>query len=135
MRVVAGVDCHKSSHTVAFVSAIGEVVERLTIPTSEEGYERALAAGDRLGCAQWGLEGAGCYGFALGVYVAARGLTVFEVPGVLTKRHRRHGSVRGKSDDTDAKAIAEVVLREAGRLPAFRPSATATCTAPPIRPA
>lgn len=124
MRIVAGVDCHKSSHTVAFINAVGEVVERLSIPTTEEGYERALSAGDRLGCHEWGLEGAGCYGFALGVFAAARGFTVFEVPGVLTKRHRRHGSARGKSDDTDAQAIAEVVLRETGRLPGFHPSAT-----------
>ena len=124
MRIVAGVDCHKSSHTVLFLNAVGEVVERLSIPTTEEGYERALWAGDRLGCQEWGLEGAGCYGFALGVFAAARGLTVLEVPGILTKRHRRHGSQRGKSDDTDAKAIAEVVLREGGRLSGFHPSAT-----------
>ncbi len=124
MRIIAGVDCHKSSHTIAFVNAVGELVERLSIPTTAEGYEQALSAGERLGCKEWGLEGAGCYGFALGVFVAARGHRVLEVPGVLTKRHRRHGSVRGKSDDTDAKAIAEVVLREADRLPGFYPSTT-----------
>lgn len=47
---------------------------------------------------------------------------VLEVPGILTKRHRRHNSQRGKSDNTDARAIAEVVLREADRLPCFHPS-------------
>jgi transposase len=119
MRIVAGVDCHKASHAVVFLDAVGQVVERLAIPTTEDGYNEALAAAERLGCTAWGLEGAGCYGFAFAVYAAARGATVFEVPGVLTKRHRRHGSRRGKCDDTDAQAVAEVVLREVGRLPTF----------------
>ena len=122
MRVVAGVDCHKSSHTVVFLDAIGVVVERMIIPTSAAGYEQALEAGERLGVAEWGLEGTGCYGFGLAVFAAARGVRVLEVPGSLTKRHRRSGSHRGKSDETDAQAIAEVVLREAGRLAEFHPT-------------
>ncbi len=122
MRVVAGVDCHKSSHTAVFLDAVGHVLERITFSTTEAGYERALAVGRSLGCADWGLEGAGCYGYAFGVYARAQGATVWEVPGVLTKRHRRHSSHRGKSDETDARAIAEVVLREADRLPCFHPS-------------
>lgn len=122
MRVVAGVDCHKSSHTVVFLDAVGVVIERLVIPTTESGYERALATGERLGATEWGLEGSGCYGFALAVFAAARGVRVLEVPGSLTKRHRRSASHRGKSDETDAQAIAEVVLRETGRLAEFHPT-------------
>lgn len=122
MRVVAGVDCHKSSHTAVFLDAIGEVIDRVTFPTTEEGYERALAIGRRLGCTHWGLEGAGCYGYAFSVYARARGATVLEVPGILTKRHRQHSSRRGKSDETDAHAIAEVILRDADRLASFYPS-------------
>ena len=86
MRVVAGVDCHKSTHTAVFIDAVGHVIDRITFPTTEEGYERALAVRRRL------------------------------------ERHRRHSSRRGKSDETDAHAIAEVVLREADRLPGFHPS-------------
>jgi transposase len=41
------------------------------------------------------------------------------VPGLYTKRHRKHSSRHGKPDMNDAKAIAEVVLREAGRLSNF----------------
>jgi transposase len=105
-----------------FLDAVGQVVERITFPTTEEGYERALTVGRRLGCTDWGLEGAGCYGYAFSVFARAQGATVWEVPGILTKRHRRHSSRRGKSDDTDAHAIAEVVLRESDRLPRFHPS-------------
>jgi transposase len=122
MRIVAGVDCHKSSHTVVFLNTVGQVVDRITFPTTEEGYERALTVGERLGCTDWGLEGAGCYGYAFSVCARVRGATVLEVPGLLTKRQRRHSSRRGKSDETDAQAIAEVVLREADRLPCFHPS-------------
>src|SRR3954469_12782183 len=116
MRIVAGVDWHKSSHTAVFLDAVGQVIDRITFPTTEEGYERALAVGRQLGCADWGLEGAGCYGYAFSVYARTQGARVLEVPGTLTKRHRRHGSHRGKSDETDARAIAEVILREADRL-------------------
>lgn len=122
MRVVAGVDCHKSTHTAVFLDAVGHVLDRITFPTTEEGYERALAVGERLGCTDWGLEGAGCYGYAFSVFARAQGAMVLEVPGLLTKRHRSHSSRRGKSDETDAQAIAEVVLRETDRLSCFHPS-------------
>lgn len=122
MRVVAGVDCHKSSHTAVFLDAVGQVIERITFPTTEEGYERALAVGRKLGCADWGLEGAGCYGYAFSVFARAQGGRVLEVPGIFAKRHRRHSSHHGKSDEMDARAIAEVILREADRLPCFHPS-------------
>jgi len=36
-------------------------------------------------------------------------MLVLEVPGAITKRHRRHGSRHGKTDSTDARAIAEAV--------------------------
>ena len=42
MRIVAGVDCHKSSHTAVFLDAVGQVMDRITFPTTDEGYERAL---------------------------------------------------------------------------------------------
>jgi hypothetical protein len=105
-----------------FINAVGQVIDRITFPTTEEGYERALTVARRLGCTDWGLEGAGCYGYAFSVLARAEGATVLEVPGMLTKRHRRHGSHRGKSDETDAHAIAEVVLREGDQLPRFHPS-------------
>ena len=119
MRIVAGVDCHKVSHTIVFLNEVGQVAARLTIETNEKGYETALAEADRLGCKEWGIEGSGCYGYAFAVFASVRSAKVLEVPGVLTKRHRRHASRHGKSDENDAQAVAEVVLREAERLPHF----------------
>lgn len=36
----------------------GQVLRQLTIPTTDSGYEQALAVGDSLGCKEWGLESA-----------------------------------------------------------------------------
>ncbi len=120
MRIVAGVDCHKSNHTVVFIDGVGIVRGTLTFPTSSDGYEEALTTAAALGCSEWGIEGSGLYGYAFAIYVLASGADVFEIPGVWTKRNRRTSSKRGKSDTADAKAIAETVLREHGRLPEFR---------------
>lgn len=124
MRIVAGVDCHKSSHTVVFLNAIGEICGQLTFSTSERGYQSALDLAANLGCHEWGLEGSGCYGYAFAIFAAAEDAQVFDVPGLLTQRHRKHSTRREKSDLNDARAIAEVVLREPGRLAKFSRAVT-----------
>jgi transposase len=68
----------------------------------------------------WGLEGTGVYGRAFANAFLAAGVDVYEVPGAYTKRHRKGSSRRGKSDQIDARSIAEAVLREGDRLPRFR---------------
>jgi transposase len=119
MRIVAGVDSHKSTHTIVFIDELGRMIEILTIPTSPDGYRTALSVAAKLRCSKWGIEGSGLYGYAFGVFIAESGSPVFEVPGVYTKRHRRHSSRHGKSDVNDAQAIAEALLREEDRLPSF----------------
>jgi transposase len=116
--------CHKSNHTVVFIDGIGIVRGTLTFPTTTEGYEAALSEAARLGCSEWGIEGSGLYGYAFAIHAAATGASVFEVPGICTKRNRRASSRRGKSDTNDAKAIAETVLREQDRLTTFRLATT-----------
>lgn len=119
MRVVAGVDCHKSTHTAVFIDRMGREVGSITFPASAAGYQVALEKAETLGCGRWGLEGTGSYGYAFAVCASVRGAEVFEVPGAYTKRHRKNSSRRGKSDRQDAKASAEAVLRESERLPRF----------------
>ena len=119
MRIVAGVDCHKSSHTVVFLNAVGDIQGELTFATSETGYQTALSLAKQLGCHEWGVEGAGSYGYAFAIFASADGSTVFDVPGILTQRNRKHSSSRGKSDRNDARAIAETVIRESQRLAKF----------------
>ena len=119
MHIVAGVDTHKDSHTVAFINATGELLKELTVPTTTEGFEQAIEAARSFGEVAWGIEGTGSYGRGLAEALVARGYVVYEVPGSYTKRHRKSGSRPGKSDALDARAIAEVVLREPERLPRF----------------
>ncbi len=117
MSVMAGVDCHRETHTIVFLDAVGKELEHLVIPTTSEGYAEAIARARPYGHVSWGLEGTGSYVRAFADALLRTGAVVYEIPGSFTKRHRRHGSRRGKSDLLDAGAIAEVVLRESGRLP------------------
>jgi transposase len=120
MKVIAGVDCHKGSHSIAFIDAVGKLLGTVTIKTTAAEYQRAIGLAREFGEVAWGLESTGCYGSAFAKLLCAEGFVVYEVPGSYTKRHRSHASHRGKSDPIDAQAIAEVVLREADRLPVYR---------------
>ena len=113
----AGVDCHPSSHPIAVIDAQGRLLAQTTIPSTPHGYREALAAIDGLGSVVWGLEGTGTYGRPFADYLVARGAIVYEVPGAVTKRYRKHSTRPGKSSPIDAKAIAEALLRARERLP------------------
>ena len=120
MKIIAGVDCHKATHAIAFLDSVGKVVHDLEIPANPAGYADAIAAARMLGEVVWGLEGTGVYGRCFAKALLAADMTVFEVPGIVTKRHRKHATQHGKSDRKDARAIAEAVLRDSERLPRFR---------------
>jgi len=115
MKIIAGVDCHKGTYTIAFIDAVGKVVHDLEIPANAAGYADAIAAARLLGEVVWGLEGTGVYGRCFAKALLAADMIVFEVPGIVTKRHRKHASQHGKSDRKDAQAIAEAVLRDSER--------------------
>ena len=119
MKFVAGVDCHKHSHTIVVLDHLGVQQAHLKISADPDGYEKALEAVAAFVELEWGIESTGFYGYGFAQALVARGYVVFEVPGSVTKRHRRQGTRRGKSDPIDAQAIAEAVLRERDRLPRF----------------
>lgn len=119
MTGFAGVDCHPDSHTIALIDHQGRLLAEKRIAAEPSGFAEALRelrCGDNV---VWGLEGTGTYGRAFADYLVSRGLTVYEVPGAVTKRHRKHSTRPGKSDPIDARAIADAVLRERDRLPRF----------------
>src|SRR6516225_8135616 len=122
MAFIAGVDTHRDSHAIVFISTSGEQVAELTIPTSTAGFAKAIKAAQKLGDVVWGVEGTGSYGRGFAEALVAQGYTVYEVPGLFTKRARKRGSRPGKSDILDARAIADVLLHESGRLPRFEES-------------
>jgi len=116
MNLVVGVDTHRDTHTMVAIDAVGAVVKQWTVPASPAGYAQAIAEVAGLENVVWGVEGAGSFGRGLVEALLRAGAVVYEVPGILTKRHRKHASRRGKSDAQDARAIAEAVLRDPERL-------------------
>lgn len=117
MPTFAGVDTHKDNHCVVIINPTGQILETFTIPAKANGYAEAIALSAKYEDLIWGLEGTGSYGRLFADTLVREGHTVFEVPGAITKRHRRRLRHRGKSDPQDAHAIAEAVLRERETLP------------------
>lgn len=117
MEFFAGVDTHRDTHSVAVVNQLGELVDRFTIPATSSGYAEAIERTTNFLPLVWGLEGTGSYGRPFADALLNNGATVYEVPGTISKRHRRRLRRRGKSDPQDAHAIAEAVLRERETLP------------------
>ena len=111
-----------NSHAIVFISTSGEQVAELTIPASTAAFAKAIKAAQKLGDVACSIEGTGSYGRGFAEALVARGYTVYEIPGSFTKRARKLGSRPGKSDILDARAIADVVLRESRRLPRFEES-------------
>ena len=117
MEYFAGVDTHRDTHSIVILDELGKVVESFAIEATSQGYAQAIDRMRTVASLQWGLEGTGSYGRGFADALLRAGYTVYEVPGVLTKRHRRRLRHRGKSDPQDAHAIAEAVLRERETLP------------------
>lgn len=117
MEFFAGVDTHRDTHSVAVLNQLGEVVQSFTIAATSTGYADAIARTAEFESLVWGLEGTGSYGRPFADALLKNGATVYEVPGTISKRHRRRLRRRGKSDPQDAHAIAEAVLRERDSLP------------------
>jgi len=115
----AGIDCHKGSHTVVVLDHQGLQRGLLTFSANVIGYADLLAFVEPFDGVHFGLESTGFYGYRLAQELKRRGYVVFEVPGQVTKRHRRQGTRRGKSDSIDARAIAQAVITESERLPRF----------------
>ncbi len=96
---------------------VGDELDSFAVPATPEGFHKAHDRIAKLGGeVTWGIEGTYTYGLGLAEFLSKEGVPVFEVPGSVTKRHRRQGTRRGKSDPIDARAIAQAVLLEQDRL-------------------
>jgi transposase len=113
LKYFAGVDTHKERHAIAVVDEVGKELEAFSIPASTAGYVSAMDLAAKYAGLIWGVEGTGSYGRPFADALVRAGHSVFEVPGKLTKRYRG----REKSDERDAHAIAEALLREGDKLP------------------
>lgn len=124
MSIVVGVDTHKKTHTLVVLKGIGEEVDAFSIPATPEGYRIARQrVKEQSDDSIWGIEGAYTYGQGLAEYLTSESLVVYEVPGSVSRRHRRQSAKHGKSDPLDARAIAEATILDATQLPRYERSA------------
>jgi hypothetical protein len=118
--IVLGADMHKSSHTIAAVSAIaGELLGGQTVVVGDRGFSAALDWARSLGAERvWALEDCRHVSGALECFLLVQGERVVRVATRLMAGERRGGRDRGKSDRIDAIAVARAALREGvDRLP------------------
>jgi len=76
MKFVAGVDCHKHSHTIVVLDHLGVQQAHLKISADPDGYEKALEAVAAFVELEWGIESTGFYGYGFAQALVARGYVV-----------------------------------------------------------
>jgi transposase len=120
LMIVLGADMHKSSHTIAAVSAISaELLGDKTIQVGDRGFVAALDWARGLGAERvWALEDCRHVSGAFERFLVVSGERVVRVATRLMAGERRGARERGKSDQIDALAVARAALREGvERLP------------------
>lgn len=105
--IIAGVDTHTGTHTLALLDMNGRVLSTNTFGADPDGYGRLIAMlGAPARCAGIGVEGTNSFGAALARRLQAAGFPVYEV--LKPKRGVRRKD--GRSDPIDAIAAARSVL-------------------------
>lgn len=117
-----GVDTHKQQHELVGLDEMGRVRKTLQIPNTPEGWVSALnwaRGNERLRI--WGLENSGSLGKGFAQFLLSQGEgQVYEVSSRRTAQYRRRGRNQDKTDETDALAIARLLVAEAEQLPPVR---------------
>jgi transposase len=118
-----GVDTHKDTLAACCVDGAGRSLDQQTFGNDPSGHEDLLAWAHRL-CAglpdRVGIEGSANFGAGLCRILRQHGADVREVPAKLTGRERTRLRRPGKTDPTDALAIARVTARDGDLPPARR---------------
>jgi transposase len=121
MKVLIGVDPHKTSVAVAVVDEVGEFVESATFAQNRFGLRSLERWAKRFGERRWAVENAGGLGRHLAGRLAAAGESVVDVPPKLSARVRvLSGGNARKNDELDALATALAASRNE-RLAAVDP--------------
>jgi transposase len=121
--VFCGVDSHKDTLAVCLVDQAGRCLHSAEVLNSPAGHQQLLSWLHHNGpVTRVGVEGSANLGAALAHFLHDRGVEVREVPGALTVRERRRLRRPGKSDPTDALAIARICARDHDLPPARQPS-------------
>lgn len=107
--IVIGVDVHKHTLTAVAVDGVGRPLAERTCAVDDGVIAWAQElGGERL----WALEDCRHVTRRLELALLAAGERLVRVPPRLTGPHRRRSRTRGKSDRTDAAAVARAALQE-----------------------
>ena len=116
--ITIGVDAHKQVHVATALDDSGRELGAWRGPNSvpgwEELFEWARAWQSEL---EWGIEGGWGYGRGLAQFLVAAGQRVYEVNARLTALGRRRARKTDKTDQLDARAVAQMVRQEGEGLP------------------
>lgn len=117
-----GVDTHKVQHVLVALDDQGRRCGVHHSANTPEGWIDALTWARTWDAArQWGIENSGSLGKGFAQALLAQGETrVCEVSPQRTAQYRRHGRSQDKTDETDALAIARLLLAEGEHLPLVR---------------
>jgi transposase len=122
VHLFCGVDSHKDTLAVCLVDQTGRPHAQASFANTPAGHRRLAAWLDRHGPAtRVGVEGGANLGAGLARFLTDQGVDVREVPCALTVRERRRLRRPGKSDPTDALAIARICARDHDLPPARQP--------------
>jgi transposase len=119
MDLYIGVDTHKKQHVLVALDELGQRWGHLTIANTPAGWLDALGwarAGGQERC--WGVENSGALGKGFAQFLLEQGEPEgHEVVPHRTAQYRRWGRTQDKTDETDALAMARLLLAEGARLP------------------
>lgn len=105
--VIAGVDCHLDTHTIALLDPLGRLLATSAFSATSAGYAEALNWMNEFGSViAAGVESTGGYGAGLTRYLRSHQVRVIEI----NQPHPHTRARRGKDDPIDAEAAARKVL-------------------------
>lgn len=120
-----GVDVHKEQHTAVIINCWTELFGKITfssrISDYPEAVEKIKAMIPEDLTLLFGLEDVGGNGRSLAVYLKERGFSVKEVNPAYSSAERRNNPTTMKSDEWDARCIAEVLIKKYDVLPEAKP--------------
>ena len=107
LKVVVGVDTHKSEHVAVAISTLGARLGSAPFPATTTGYQALVEWARSFGeVRSVGIEGTGSYGAGLTSFVRRQGIKVVECNQSDRRKRRRDG----KTDTLDAETAARSVL-------------------------
>ena len=116
----AGIDSHKDTLAVAVIDAAGRTVTVRQVANEPAGFTVLADLVAEHAVVRVGIEGSTNFGWPAAMHLVEAGVTVVEVPPLMTSRERRARPGQGKTDPVDAVAIARITARETS-LPPVRP--------------